>query len=81
MARGPSDKPLMRIAEAAQAAGVTKGTLEYYIVLGMVKPIRLPGRGGRRFNDEHVKRIRTIRRANEEGYTLRQIRQIFLRRK
>lgn len=81
MARQSPDKSLMRITEAAEAAGVSKGTLEYYIVLGLVEPIRLPGRGGRRFTTEHVKRIRMIRTANESGYTLREVREIFLRRK
>jgi len=78
-ARKPVDKPLMRIAEAARAAGVSKQTVEYYILLGLVSPIRRPGQRYRLFDAELVKRIRLIRRLNESGYTLRSIRETYLR--
>jgi DNA-binding transcriptional MerR regulator len=72
---------LMRISEAAEAAGVSKQTIEYYIMLGLVTPIRRPGRRGRYFDSDLVKRVRLIRRLNRSGYTLRAIRETYLRRK
>lgn len=69
----------MRISEAARAAGVSTQTVEYYILLGLLEPIREPGKRGRHFTPEHVKRIRLIRRLNASGYTLRAIRETYLR--
>jgi len=71
----------MRISEAARSAGVSPQTLEYYIMLGLVEPLRSPGRRGRLFNADHVKRIRLIRQLNASGYTLRAIRETYLRRR
>ena len=74
-----SGKPtLVGIAEAARAAGVSKQTIEYYIMLGMVTPIRKAKTRGRVFDAELVRRIRLIRQLNESGYTLRAIRETFL---
>jgi len=72
---------LMRIAQAAQAARVSKQTIEYYILLGLIKPLRLPQKRGRFFDADLVKRIRLIRQLNESGYTLRAIRETYLRRR
>jgi DNA-binding transcriptional MerR regulator len=69
----------MRISAAAKAAGVSTQTVEYYVMLGLIEPLRAPGRRGRFFNAAHVKRIRLIRQLNASGYTLRAIRETYLR--
>ena len=69
----------MRISAAAQSAGVSKQTVEYYIMLGLISPVRPTGKKGRYFDEALVKRIRLIRRLNESGYTLRGIRETYLR--
>lgn len=70
----------VKLGEAAGAAGVSKQTLEYYIMLGLVTPINRPAGSRRRFFDTSlVKRIRLIRELNETGYTLREIRTTWLR--
>ncbi len=74
------DRPLMRISKAAEAAGVSRQTVEYYIMLGLVEPIRAEGSRSRFFDDKLVRRIRLIRRLNDSGYTLRSIRQTYLKR-
>ena len=71
-------EPLMRITEAAKAAEVSNQTVEYYIMLGLLTPLRRPGRRGRFFDRALVKRIRLIRRLNKSGYTLRDIRDVYL---
>jgi DNA-binding transcriptional MerR regulator len=76
-----ADAELMRISQAAAAGGVSPQTVEYYIMLGLIEPIRRPGKRGRYFQDTHVKRIRLIRQLNESGYTLRSIRETYLRQK
>jgi DNA-binding transcriptional MerR regulator len=72
---------LLRIGEAARAAGVSRQTVQYYIMVGLLKPIRRPGRRERYFDESLVRRIRLIRELNESGYTLRDIRETYLRRR
>ncbi len=73
----PARKSLMRISQAAQAAGVSRQTVEYYIMLGLIAPIRTPS-GGRLFDAALVRRIRLVRKLNRSGYTLRSIRETYL---
>ena len=73
-----SKKKLLRISAAAEAAGVSKQTVEYYILLGLVEPIRFPGRSARYFDEAVIRRIRLIRHMNESGYALWDIRQTYL---
>ena len=65
---------LMRIGQAAKAAGVSAQTVEYYIMLGLIDPITPRGKRSRFFDAGLVKRIRLIRELNDSGYTLREIR-------
>ena len=76
--RSPNKKTLMRISQAAQAAGVGKQTVEYYMMLGLIEPIRLPGTRSRFFDGKLIRRIKLIRQLNESGYTLRAIRETYL---
>lgn len=76
-----SPKSLMRISQAATEAEVSKQTIEYYIMLGLITPVRTEDGKGRLFNSALVKRIRLIRRLNESGYTLRDIRETYLRKR
>jgi DNA-binding transcriptional MerR regulator len=73
----PGNEPL-RISGAARAAGVSRQTVEYYIMIGLLSPVRVPGRTGRYFDGPLVRRIRLIRRLNRSGYTLREIGQTYL---
>ena len=73
-------RELMRISQAARAAGLSVQTVEYYIMLGLIEPLRPPGRRGRFFDADHVTRIRLIRQLNASGYTLQAIRETYLRR-
>jgi len=73
---------LVRLGQAARSAGVSTQTLEYYIMLGLVTPINHPPGSRRRFFDaDLVKRIRLIRELNDTGYTLREIRTTWLRKR
>jgi len=79
--KSTAPKPLMRISAVAQAAGVSTGTVEYYILIGLIQPIHQPGKPGRYFDKNLVRRIRLIKHLNESGYTLRDIRETYLRKK
>ena len=74
----PIDADWLRIGAAARLAGVGTQTVEYYIMLGLVEPLRPPGRKGRFFDAAMIRRIRLIRRLNESGYTLQAIRETFV---
>ena len=74
-------KASMRIGQAAKAAGVSVQTVEYYVMLGLVEPITRPPSRRRFFDEQLVKRIRLIRELNDSGYTLREIRTTWLRRR
>ena len=78
MAKGEV-KDLMKISQAAKAAGVSTQTIEYYVMLGLVTPIVKAGTRRRFFDDGLVKRLRLIRELNDSGYTLREIRTTWLR--
>lgn len=73
-----SKKKLLRISAAAEAAGVSKQTVEYYILLGLIEPIRSAGGSARYFDEAVIRRIRLIRHMNDSGYALRDIRQTYL---
>ncbi len=72
-------KRLMRISQAAKAAGVSVQTVEYYIMLGLIEPLTEGGTRRRFFDEKLIKRIRLIRELNDSGYTLREIRTTWLR--
>jgi len=74
-----NSRKMMRIGEAARAAGVSVQQVEYYILLGLIDPITPQGTRRRFFDDRLVTRIRLIHELNDSGYTLREIRTTWLR--
>jgi DNA-binding transcriptional MerR regulator len=66
------------ISQAAQEAGVSKQTIEYYIMLGLLAPGRGPT-GRRAFTAADVRRVKLIHKLNRSGYTLAEIRETFLK--
>ncbi len=72
---------LVRIGTAAAKAGVSRQTVQYYVMLGLIKPAGKSPAGQRLFNKESISRIKLIHKLNRSGYTLRDIREIFLSRK
>ena len=71
----------LKVSKAAELAGVSKQTVEYYILLGLLRPQLQPGSRRRGFDESHVQRIKLIKRLNESGYTLREIKDMWLRNK
>ena len=79
-APGENPNPLIRIGQAAKAAGVSTQTLQYYLMVGLIEPSERSSTGQQLFNQQLIKRIRLIKQLNDSGYPLREIREIFLRR-
>ena len=71
---------LVQIGEAAKRAGVSRQSLQYYLMLGLMEPTETTPTGRRMFDDEAVERVRLIRKLNQSGYPLRAIRELFMER-
>ena len=80
MSKTATKNTLVRIGAAAQKAGISRQALQYYVMLGLVKPAGKSPAGQRLFDKESINRIKLIRKLNRSGYTLRDIREIFLAR-
>ncbi|MBU1261047.1 MAG: MerR family transcriptional regulator [Planctomycetes bacterium] len=75
-----SKEKLMSIGKAAKQAGVSTQSLQYYIMVGLVKPTSTSRTNRRMFDDKAVERIKLIKKLNKSGYPLRAIRELFLAR-
>jgi DNA-binding transcriptional MerR regulator len=69
---------LVTIGEAAKMAGISRQSLQYYIMMGLLKPTEVTPTGRRIFDNKAIERIRLVRKLNETGYPLRAIRELFL---
>jgi len=72
------ENPLISIGQAAEKAGVSRQSLQYYLMVGLLEPTQVTTSGRRSFDAKAVERIRLIKRLNESGYPLRAIRELFL---
>ena len=72
---------LLRVGQAAKVAGVSKQSLQYYLMVGLVDPTRRTESGQQIFDDKAIRWIRLVKQLNASGYPLRDIREIFLRRR
>ena len=64
----------MKTAEAAHAAGIKISTIRFYERQGIIAAQTRSTSGYREFTDEEVARLKFIRRAQELGFTLAEIR-------
>jgi DNA-binding transcriptional MerR regulator len=69
MSRGKgAPRPGLRMAELSQRTGVPRETIHYYLREGLLPRPRKGGRTTAFYDEEHVERLRTIRRLREEKY-------------
>ncbi len=68
----------MSIGEAAKRAGVSRQSVQYYIMIGLIEPTQVKPTGRRMFDQKAIDRIKLIRRLNQSGYPLRAIRELFI---
>ena len=69
---------LITIGAAAKKAGISRQSLQYYIMVGLLEPTEITSTGRRMFDKKAVERVRLIKRLNDGGYPLRAIRELFL---
>ena len=69
---------LLQIGAAAKLAGVSRQSLQYYVMVGLIEPTEVSSSGRRLFDAANVERIKLVRSLNKSGYPLRAIRELFL---
>jgi DNA-binding transcriptional MerR regulator len=73
-----SSEKMFSISKAAKLAGVSTQSLQYYIMVGLIKPAQVTETKRRLFDEKTVERIKLIKQLNKSGYPLRAIRELFL---
>ncbi len=69
---------LSPIGTAAKKAGISRQSLQYYLMVGLLEPTEVTPTGRRMFDKKSIERIKLIKRLNNSGYPLRAIRELFL---
>lgn len=69
---------LAPIGEAAKKAGVSRQSLQYYLMVGLLEPTEVTPTGRRLFDQKTIERIKLIKKLNKSGYPLRAIRELFM---
>ncbi len=69
---------LVPIGQAAKTAGVSRQSVQYYLMVGLLEPTKITPTGRRLFDRKAVERIRLIKKLNDSGYPLRAIRELFM---
>ncbi len=74
---GQKDK-LKPIGAAAKKAGISRQSLQYYLMVGLLEATEITPTSRRMFDEKAIKRIKLIKKLNDSGYPLRAIRELFL---
>jgi len=72
---------LLSTGEVVKRSGVSRQVLYQYTTLGLVEEAETTPAGHRRFDEGVFRRLELIRALNASGYTLRDIKEIFFRRR
>ena len=72
------EKELVSIGQAAEKAGVSRQSLQYYLMVGLLEPTEVTPTGRRLFDHKAIGQIRLIKKLNNSGYPLRAIRDLFM---
>jgi DNA-binding transcriptional MerR regulator len=70
---------LYRAAEVIAGSGISRQMFYNYLAIGLIQPQGSTPGGRNRYGEAVFKRIDLIRRLNRSGYTLRDIREVFMR--
>jgi DNA-binding transcriptional MerR regulator len=73
-----NENKLMAIGPAAKKAGISRQSLQYYLMVGLLEPFEITKTGRRLFDEKTVERIKLIKKLNDSGYPLRAIRELFM---
>ena len=74
-----TQKKLWKAGELARRTGLTRQSLHQYVLLGLLTPVDMTKGGQRLFAEDAVERVKLIHNLCDNGYTLRDIRDIFFK--
>jgi DNA-binding transcriptional MerR regulator len=77
VSRGCPLTGLVSIGKAAKEAGVSRQSLQYYIMLGLLEATKITKTGRRLFDPKAIDRVKLVKKLNKSGYPLRAIRELF----
>jgi len=69
---------LTPIGAAAKKAGISRQSLQYYLMIGLLEPTEVTATGRRLFDEKGIERIKLIKKLNDSGYPLRGIKELFM---
>lgn len=69
---------LTSVGAAAKKAGISRQSLQYYLMVALLEPTEITPTGRRLFDERAIERIKLIKKLNDSGYPLRAIRELFL---
>jgi len=72
-------KPLMKIGEVCRRSGLSRQMVSSYCMYGLIQESSRTDGGHRLFGEKVLVRLKLIRELLGHGYTLREIREIFIR--
>jgi MerR family transcriptional regulator, mercuric resistance operon regulatory protein len=72
------DKKLLSVGQAAKKAGISRQSLQYYLMVGLLEPTEITSTGRRVFDEKSIIKIKLIKSMNDSGYPLRAIRELFM---
>lgn len=72
------ERKLASIGTAAKKAGISRQSLQYYLMVGLLEPTKVTPSGRRMFDQKCIERIKLIKKLNKSGYPLRAIRELFM---
>jgi DNA-binding transcriptional MerR regulator len=75
-----SKEKLFKLSELARLTDTTRQTIQYYLMLELIKENQRTVGGQRLFDKSHVQKVKLIRKLNQSGYSLRDIRELFLKK-
>jgi len=68
--------PVMTISQIAQKLDLRASAIRYYEQIGILEPVRRVS-GQRRYDEAALYRLAVLRRAQQAGFTLDEVRQLF----
>ena len=74
-------RKLWKAGELARRTGLTRQSLHQYVLLGLLAPVDTTKGGQRLFAEDAAERVELIRNLLACGYTLRDVRDIFFKKK
>jgi MerR family copper efflux transcriptional regulator len=78
---GDRQDDLLTTRQVAEACGVSSQVVRYYTMLGLLHEAKRTASGRRLYARSVVEQMQLIRRLQQVGYALRDIRETFLQRK